>query len=520
MDDFLITHATVVTVDSSDRVLRDAAIAVRDREITAIGPSELVSAEHPAREAIDAGGMVALPGLVDGHVHALTALYKGTMGGFGFDRTAGEDIALCGVATPEDMLAASRLLAVELLRSGVTLANVAGDAATFEVARQSAEALGQAGMKAFVQTMVADILGPTGLSADAQLADAERLVERYHGAFDGRIRVAPSPAGEVTTSLRTMRRLAALAERQRLVTHMHVFPRWPTGMLSWLARGRSPLGLLEMGGLLNERLVAVHALAATRRDVHVLARASASVVHCPSVWLNVGIGPRRWLPVKALHRAGVNLVLGTDSAGGWIEGADLFTEMRTAALTGSFLYGAGWLKPAEVLRMATINGARALGLGQETGSLEVGKRADITLLKFDRPPLQPSTDIPTMLVYAVSGRDVDTVLVDGRVVVREGRVLTADEGGAVAGAAQARVELYRRGGWELSADRVTPPSTSWLERYPNQRVAQWGRRLGHLRRWTRGASPPASNGALGARAGDDEASHPFTSAPRPRNRRP
>ena len=167
MDDILITHATVVTVDSSNRILRDGAIAIRGREVVAIGPTEVVSAEHPAREVMDARGMVALPGLVNGHIHMLTALYKGTMCGFGFERTAGEDTDLCGIATPDIMLAASRLSAVEMLRSGITLANVAGDTATFEVARQSAEALGLAGMKAFVQTMVADIFGLTDLSADA-----------------------------------------------------------------------------------------------------------------------------------------------------------------------------------------------------------------------------------------------------------------------------------------------------------------------------------------------------------------
>jgi len=150
MNDILITHATVITVDSFNRILRDAAIAIRGREIVAIGPTDAVSAKHPVREVIDTRGMVALPGLVNGHIHMLTALYKGTMCGFGFEKTAGEDMTMCAHATPSFMLAASQLSAVEMLRSGITLANVAGDAIAFEIARQPAEALGQAGMKAFV----------------------------------------------------------------------------------------------------------------------------------------------------------------------------------------------------------------------------------------------------------------------------------------------------------------------------------------------------------------------------------
>ena len=491
MDDILITHATVVTVDSSNRVLRDAAIAISGREIVALGPTEVVSAEHPAREVIDAHGMVALPGLINGHIHMFTALYKGTMCGFGFDRTMGEDTNFCVRATPDLMLAATRLSAVEMLRSGITLANVAGDAISFEVARQTPEALGQAGMKAFVQTLLADMFGMIDRSADAQLAEAEMLLHEYQGKFEGHIRVAPSVAEALATSLKTMRRLMALAEREDLVEHIHVFPRWPIGAFSWLLRGRSPLGLLKAGGLLNQRLIAVHFLAATRRDIAAVARAGASVVHCPSVWMNVNVGPRHWLPVKALHRAGVNIILGTDSYGGWIEGADMFTEMRTCALMSSFLYGADALTPMDVLRMATINGARALRLEKETGSLEIGKRADIVLLKFDRPPVQPSSDVPAMIVYGASGRDVDTVLIDGRIVVRDRRVLTLDECAVVTAAAEARAELYRLGGWGLTPDGATPPKTSWLERYPNPRIARWGTRFARLEAiWRRNEKQP------------------------------
>jgi 5-methylthioadenosine/S-adenosylhomocysteine deaminase len=408
------------------------------------------------------------------------------MCGFGFDRTMGEDMDFCGIATPAIMLAASRLSAVEMLRSGITLANVAGDAAAFDVARQTPDALGQAGMKAFVQTMLADLFGMIDMSAEAQLAQAEMLLREYQGKFEGRIYAAPGVGEALATSLKTMRRLAALAERESLIEHIHVFPRWPMGSFSWLIRGRSPLGLLKAGGLLNQRLIAVHFLAATRGDIAAVARAGASVVHCPSVWMNVNVGPRHWLPVKALHRAGVNIMLGTDSYGGWVEGADMFTEMRTCALMTSFLYGADVLKPPEVLRMATINGARALGLEKETGSLEVGKRADIVLLKFDRPPVQPASDVPAMIVYGASGRDVDTVLIDGRKVVRAGRLLTLDECEVLTAAAEARAELYRRGGWELTPDAARPPKTSWLERYPSERIAKWGERFARFQAlWSR-----------------------------------
>ncbi|MCL5428359.1 MAG: amidohydrolase family protein, partial [Chloroflexi bacterium] len=337
-------------------------------------------------------------------------------------------------------------------------------------------------MRGFVQTAIADILGPTNFRVDAQLAEAAKLLDEYRDKFDGRIHVSLGPAGDVTTSLKTMRYLAKVAESENLTVHMHVFPRWPTGIFSLLFRGRSPLGLLKAGGLLNQRLVAVHFLAAKDGDLKTLAKSGASIVHCPSVWMNAGIGPKNWLPIKKAYRAGVNIALGTDSFGGWIEGSDMFTEMRNCILVSSFLYGADSIKPTDVIRMATINGASALGLGKEIGSLEIGKQADLVLLKFDTPAVQLSTDIPAMLVYGSSGREVQTVLIDGRIVVRDRTLLTMNEHEVLEDASKARQELFRIGGWMFEHGKATPPTTSWLERYPNEKIAKWGKRLARLQK--------------------------------------
>ena len=189
-------------------------------------------------------------------------------------------------------------------------------------------------------------------------------------------------------------------------------------------------------------------------------------------------------------------MLGADSYGGWIEGSDLFTEMRNVALMTNFLYCPGSLRADEVLRMATINAARGLGLKRETGSLEVGKRADKVLLRFDRPPVQPSTDLPAMIVYGASRSNVHSVIVDGRVLVREGALVSVDQQRVVAEAAEARAELFRRSGWTLGRDAAELPITSWLERYPNQRVAGWASRWAS--RWARvhGARPRARRAGI------------------------
>lgn len=482
MQTLLIKNATIVTVNEKNDIIKNGGIVIDGGRIKDIGLSEDLAKKYQTEEEIDASGMIAMPGLINGHAHTITSLYKGTMVGFGFEKTAGEDTSLAFRATPEIMLAASRLAAAEMLLSGTTLANMVTDTMTYEVSRQAAEALGQAGMRAFVQTVVADILGPSHLNADAQIIETEKLLREYHGKFDGRVRVSLGPSGDVMTSLKTMRYLAELAERENLVVNSHVLPRWPMGIFSMLFRGRSPLELLKAGGLLNRRLVAIHFLAAKKQDIKKIAEIDASVVHCPSVWMNAAIGPKHWFPIKAAHRAGINIMLGTDSFGGWIEGSDMFTEMRNCILMSNFIYGAGSLKPMDVIRMTTINGAKGLRLENEVGSLEIGKKADIILLKFDNPSLQLSDDIPMMIVYGASGREVQTVLIDGRAVVRDRVVLTMNECEVLDNASEARKELYRIGGWKLEHDKATPPTTSWLERYPNKKVAKWGKRLARLKK--------------------------------------
>lgn len=459
----VIKNAIIVTMNSKNEIIENGSIVVEGNKIRDIGLAADISRKYKIKKVIDASGMVAMPELINGHIHVITSLYKGTMTGFGFERTVGEDTALAFRSTPEIMLSASHLAAAEMLLSGTTLANVATDAITFEVSSQTAEALGQAGMKAFVQTAIADIFGPTDFSADAQIAEAEKLLQEYRGKFDGRIHVSLGPVADVTTSLKTMQTLAKLAKRNNLTVHIHVFPRWPMGIFSLMFRGHSPLGLLKAGGLLNKRLIAVHFLAAKNGDIKKLAAAGASMVHCPSVWMNAAIVPKHWMPIKTLHRAGANIALGTDSFGGWIEGSDMFTEMRNCILMSNFLYGAGSLKPADILRMATINGARVLGLGNEIGSLEIGKRADIILVRFDRPPVQ-------------------TVIIDGKIIVQNRELLTIGEHKTLEMAMQAREELYGLAGWKSGHEGMTPPESSWLERYPNKQIAKWGARFARLQK--------------------------------------
>jgi len=477
----LIKNITIITVNGKNEIIENGSIVIEGNMIKDIGPANEIASKYRIENEIDGQGMIAMPGLINNHVHTITSLYKGTMVGFGFEKTAGEDMSLAYRATPEIMLAASRLAAAEMLLSGTTMANVATDAITFEVSSQTAEALGQAGMKAFVQTAIADILGPTDYDADSQLAEAGKLLREYHGKFDERIRVSLGPATDMTTSLKTMRHLADLAMREDLVVHMHIFPRWPTGIFSLLIRGRTPIGLLKSGKLLNNRLIAVHFLAAKKRDIKKIAKAGTSVVHCPSVWMNAAIGPKHWLPIKSLYKAGVNITLGTDSYGGWLEGSDMFTEMRNCILMNNFLYGAGSLKPADILRMATINGAKALRLENETGSLEIGKRADIILLKLDSLLSQPSSDIPAMIVYGASGRDVQTTLIDGQIVMHDRVILTLDGQKVLADAAKARDELYHLGSWDMKQGKAIPPATHWIERSPNKKLAKWGTRWVNLK---------------------------------------
>jgi 5-methylthioadenosine/S-adenosylhomocysteine deaminase len=458
--DMLITHAHLFTM-RGDGVgyVGDGAVAVKGSRVAAVGPTAELKARFCARETIDAEGCAVLPGLIDAHMHTPLAIVRGVAQ----DVAHWMQRALAPYSrhlTPEAALAGSQLNVLEALKAGTTTLvdyarPVLGWAEIFEGVGVRARltptinalpAGGMAGWK------VGDLY-PFDLTAgQAAIEAAVAFARDWHGADGGRITVMLGPQAPDMLPRDQLCQVKRIADREGWMIHMHVAQgdREIEQMLKRYGQ-RTPAYLDELG-YLDEGLLAVHLTEATEDEAALIACRGAGMALCSgSIGIIDGIVP----PARAFRAAGGLVALGSDQASG-NNCNNVFNEMKLTALFNKIRFRDPTVLPAwEVLRMATIEGAQAIGLGDEIGSLEEGKQADLILVHLTALNLSPVLEAPVRnivpnLVYAASGHEVKTVLVAGRVLVRDGQVLTADEA-AVRAETQVQAEAVAR---RVAADPV------------------------------------------------------------------
>jgi 5-methylthioadenosine/S-adenosylhomocysteine deaminase len=458
--DMLITHAHLFTM-RGDGVgyAGDGAVAVKGSRIAAVGPTAELKARFCARETIDAEGCAVLPGLIDAHMHTPLAIVRGVAQ----DVAHWMQRALAPYSrhlTPEAALAGSQLNVLEALKAGTTTLvdyarPVPGWAEIFEGVGVRARltptinalpAGGMAGWK------VGDLY-PFDLTAgQAAIEAAVAFARDWHGADGGRITVMLGPQAPDMLPRDQLCQVKRIADREGWMIHMHIAQgdREIEQMLKRYGQ-RTPAYLDELG-YLDEGLLAVHLTEATDDEAALIACRGAGMALCSgSIGIIDGIVP----PARAFRAAGGLVALGSDQASG-NNCNNVFNEMKLTALFNKIRFRDPTVLPAwEVLRMATIEGAQAIGLGDEIGSLEEGKQADLILVHLTALNLSPVLEAPVRnivpnLVYAASGHEVKTVLVAGRVLVRDGQVLTADEA-AVRAETQVQAEAVAR---RVAADPV------------------------------------------------------------------
>jgi len=480
MAELCIRNVMIVTVDSQDTVIEQGTILVEHGRLTAVRAMEPGDTALPATVVIDGTGMVAMPGLVNAHVHTEVSIMRGTCSGLRPMEVMLESAALYRVLThklpvesQERWIHASwRLGVLQMLKAGITCFNDMG-----VTGHVGTEVVGEAGLRAVVGHMISDNFMPE--PAEEQIARALALLDHCHGAYGGRLRISLCPHGDIYNTRPVLETCARLAqEHSDLVVHTHALEMPQADVAARAMGAADSISLFEDLGLLNERLVLAHLIAATERDLDRVANAGAHVVHCPSMFTHFGTGDKHWLPLPQLLKRGGNAALGLDDPG-WIDSSDLFREAKLAVSIAGFLWGAPQLTARQMLCMLTINGARALSLGEELGSLETGKQADLILLDFRQPKFRPLNNLPALLVNAATGDDVDTVIVGGRVLMQGRRVLTIDETRVMREAQQAMDEAAKVTGWHISLSESRPPRTPVrLRMPPNAKALGWAARLG------------------------------------------
>lgn len=438
----------LVTMDDEGSTGRGDLVLQGDR-ILAVGVGS--RSRHKVDEVIDCEGCIVMPGLVQPHVHLCQTLFRGMADGLALLDWLRDRIWPLEAAHDHASLLASALLGgAELLRTGTTaildMATVRHTDAVFEACRQL-------GLRATIGKAMMDRGQglPAGLrdTTENALTESLSLAGRWHGAEGGRLRYAMAPRFALSCTEKLLVEAARAARARGLLLHTHSSENPDEVLAVQDQTGRVNVEYLSDLGLSGTDTVLAHCVWLTSTEQRRLAESGTSVAHCPSSNLKLASGVAN---VPDLLRQGINVGLAADGAP-CNNNLDGFVEMRLAGLVHKPKAGPAAMPAQTVVRMATMNGARALGLADEIGSLEPGKKADVVIVRADVLHAAPFQDPYSALVFALNGRDVEHVFVDGQLRVKDGRVLGID-GPALRGQAQkyaARLHREAVGAWPPSA---------------------------------------------------------------------
>jgi 5-methylthioadenosine/S-adenosylhomocysteine deaminase len=434
--DVIVGGGTVVTMDGGRKIYEDGAVAIKGDSVVAVGSQNEILSKYTALQTIDARDKLVLPGFINGHTHVPMTLFRGlhddvTLNDWLYKyifpaeaKNVNEDFVRWG----------ARLALAEQIRSGVT---TFADMYYFEDA--IAEETKTAGMRAVLGETFIDFPAPDNKSEAEMLAYTERFLKRWQG--DPLIHAAPAPHSIYTCSEKTLRDAAALARKYHAPILIHVSEMKKEWEDSLKQHGMSPVQYLEKLGILGPDVLAAHCIFVDEADRKTLAQRQVGCVHNPSSNMMIASGVS---PVPEMRAAGVAVGLGTDGPAGSNNDLDLMEEIDLAAkLAKISKLDPLAINAKAVVEMATIDGARALHMEREIGSLEVGKKADVVVIDLNDPHAVPMYDVYSQIAYSLKGSDVETVIIGGRVVMRDRKLLTVNQQAAVNKAREYRKSISK-----------------------------------------------------------------------------
>jgi len=423
--DLLVTGGIVVTMDASRTIQNDGAVAIKSDVIVAVGPRAEIENQYSANQTIDGRGKLIMPGFINGHTHVPMTLFRGLHDDVTLDDWLRKYIfpAEAKNVNEEFVRWGTRLAAAEQIRAGVT---TFADMYYFEDA--VAEEAKAAGMRGVLGETWLDFPAPDNKSEAAMSAYTEKFLQKWQG--DPLIHASVAPHSIYTCSRKTLNDAAALARKYHAPILIHVAEMKKEWEDSQKQNGASPVQYLQTIGLLGPDVLAAHCIFVDEKDRRTLAQQQVGCVHNPSSNMMLASGVS---PVPEMRFAGVAVGLGTDGPAGSNNDLDLMEEMDLAAKLAKITKNDPLaLNAKAVVEMGTIDGARALHMEKEIGSLEPGKKADLILIRLDRPNAVPMYDVYAQLAYALKGSDVQTVIIGGRLVMRDQSLLTVKEEEAIA----------------------------------------------------------------------------------------
>jgi 5-methylthioadenosine/S-adenosylhomocysteine deaminase len=439
----LIKNGTLVTMDQQNSVVQ-ADLLIEDGRIRTVG----VVAADSADEVIDATGCVVLPGFVQTHIHLCQTLFRGYADDLSLiDWLKKRVWPMEASHTPASLRASARLGVAELIKGGTTCALTME---TVNFTEEVFQVIDESGFRATVGKCMMDkgdeVPAPLREETEASIGESLKLIEMWHGVRDGRIRCCFAPRFAVSCTGELLGEVSRLARERGVMIHTHASENLQEIEMVERETGQRNVAYLDSVGLTGRDVMLAHCVHLDDSELQILAKTGTNVSHCPSSNLKLGSGIA---PVTEMLKLGISVSLGADGAP-CNNRLDMFTEMRTAALLQKVRHGATALPAERVLRLATIDGAAALGLEAEIGSLEAGKRADVVVLDLNRLSATPRPpDVVSSIVYSSQAADVKHTIIDGVLVMRDRELLTLNEAEVIHEA-------------NLEAEALTKRASQWI----------------------------------------------------------
>jgi 5-methylthioadenosine/S-adenosylhomocysteine deaminase len=422
--DLVITGGIVVTMNAARDIQTDGVVVVRGDSIVAVGPRSEVESKYAATQVIEAKGRLVLPGFINGHTHVPMTLFRGLHDDVTLNDWLYKYIFPAEKKNVNEQFVrwGTRLAAAEQIRSGVT---TFADMYYFEDA--IAEETKAAGMRGILGETLLDFPAPDNKNETEMLAHTENFLKKWQG--DPLIQAAVAPHSIYTCSAKTLGDATALARKYHAPIEIHTAEMKKEWDDSQKQNGMSPVQYLEKLGVLGPDVISAHCIYVDEADRKTLAKRQVGCVHNPSSNMMIASGVA---PIPEMRTAGVAVGLGTDGPAGSNNDLDLMEEIDLAAkLAKVTKMDPRALTANAVVAMATIEGAKALHMEKEIGSLEVGKKADLILISLNEPHAVPMYDVYSQVAYSLKASDVETVIVGGRVVMRDRELLTVNEQEAI-----------------------------------------------------------------------------------------
>lgn len=412
--DLIVKGKYVLPMDESLAVIKDGAVVIENKKIVKVGLASELEKEFEAKEIIDAGNSIIMPGLINTHTHAAMSYFRGLADDLPLDEWLNNHIwpAEAKYVNAEFVKRAGELAVLEMIKAGVTCYND-----MYFFGQAMAEPALEANLKALIGITILDFKNPS-----EAVKEAVDLAKQYkNNEF---IKIVLAPHAIYTCAKENLLKIKYASAAENLRIHIHVSETKKEVDDCLKQRGKTPVEYLDELGMLSGKLTAAHSVWLSDNDLAIYKKREVKVAHCPISNMKLASGVA---PLKRMLEMGITVGLGTDGAAS-NNTLDLFSDMRAAALIHKVNnYDPTAISAKEVVKMATRGGAEVLGMEQEIGSLAAGKFADIITINLNKPHLTPIFDPYSHLVYCVGGEDVANVIVNGKVIMENRRVKTLDE---------------------------------------------------------------------------------------------